>query len=69
LGDDPFDGDPWGLGRVRIGDLPPAGGWVHLLVPGSALGITETRTYVNGRMRCSGTGTVFWDRFGKKPGS
>ncbi len=67
-GTETFDWDPWSVVKYRIGDLPPAGGWVHLSVPVSALGITSPRTFVNGGMRCSGTGRVVWDRFGKKPG-
>jgi hypothetical protein len=68
-GNDTFVADPWGVVRVRVGGLPPAGGWVHLSVPASTLGIVGTRTYVNGGMRWAGSGTAFWDRFGKMPGS
>jgi len=68
-GNDTFDSNTWSTMSVRIGDLPPAGGWVKLSVPVSTLGITTSRTYVNGGVRCAGTGTVFWDRIGKRPAS
>jgi hypothetical protein len=68
-GNDTFATNPWGATSIRIGNLPPAGGWVKLSVPVSTLGITTSRTYVNEAVHCAGTGTVFWDRLGKKPGT
>jgi hypothetical protein len=68
-GDNPSDSGLWSTIPFRIGDLPVAGGWMHLSVPVATLVITETRAYVNGGIRRSGRGTVCCDRFGKKPGS
>jgi len=49
--------------KVSMGMLPPAGRWVRLEVPASAVGL-EGKT-VNGMAFTLAGGTVYWDRAGK----
>ena len=51
----------------RIGDVPASGSWVKLSIPAATLGITASQQYLNLAVRSYGTGTLFWDRMGKKP--
>jgi hypothetical protein len=58
--------------RVRIGDVPKAGGWVRLEVPASAVGLEGVSLQGLGLSAFKSgaifkSGTLFWDRMGKRP--
>ncbi len=59
-------GPLWSGIPIRVGDVPPAGGWVHLTVPASSF-LTAPERYTNMGFRAAGTGTLVWDRMGKVP--